>query len=112
MAALVINIDPNTLETQNYSNQDINLIPVDTTSSQFDPTKNYIEYTILSPNGVFSITEQNFTNYKIINNPSPSNTSVVFSIDIDPETDLTDRGFSNGGYNTIYNFLNNELSSS
>ena len=112
MATIITNIDPNTLETQNYSLQDINLIPVEEISSQFDPFNNYVEYTIKSPDGSYQITEQNFLNYKIINDYSPTNTSLVYSVDINPENDLITRGFINGEYNVIYNFINNELSSS
>ena len=72
---------------------------------------NYVEYTIISTNGSYQVTEQNFLDYKIINDYSPTNTSLVYSVDIDPENDLTSRGFTNGDYNVIYNFLNNELNS-
>ena len=67
MATIITNIDPNTLEAQNYSNQDINLIPLEEISSQFDPFSNYVEYTIISTDGSFQITDQNFIDYKIIN---------------------------------------------
>ena len=112
MATTITNIDPTTLEVQNYSLQDTNLIPIEETPSQFDPSKNYVEYTILSPDQSFQLTDQNFINYKIINDPSPSNSSIVYSVDINPENDLSERGFTDGEYNVIYNFLNNELSSS
>jgi hypothetical protein len=112
MAAIITNIDPTTLEIQNYSNPDINLIPLEEVSSQFDPFNNYVEYTIISTNGYFQVTDQNFLDYKIINDYSPTNTSLVYSVDINPENNLTSRGFSNGEYNVIYNFLNNELNSS
>jgi len=111
MATIITNIDPTTLEVQNYSLQDINLIPIEETPSQFDPFSNYVEYTILSTNQSFQVTDQNFINFKIINDYSPSNSSVVYSVDLDPERDLRDKGFSNGEYNVIYNFLNNELGS-
>ena len=112
MATIITDINPTTLEAQTYSLQDVNLIPTEVSSSKFDPFKNYIEYTILSPDQSFQITDQNFTNFSIINDPSPSNTSIVYSVDLNPEQDLTSRGFTNGEYNVIYTFLNNELSSS
>ena len=112
MAVTISNIDPIFLENQTYSFQDLGLIPVEITSSIFDPTKNYIEYTIIANNGTFEITNQNFIDYRIINDPSPSNTSVIFSVDINPEQDLRNQGFVEGEYNTIYRFLRNELSSS
>jgi len=111
MAAIITNIDPNTLEIQNYSPQDINLIPTEEIFSQFDPFDNYIEYTIKSSDGIFQITEQNFRDYKIINDYSPAGSSLVYSVDLDPEVNLTSRGFTNGEYNVIYNFLANELNS-
>lgn len=111
MATIITNIDPNTLEAQNYSNQDINLIPLEEISSQFDPFSNYVEYTIISTDGSFQITDQNFIDYKIINDYSPTDASVVYSVDINPENDLITKGFTNGEYNVIYNFLNNELNS-
>jgi hypothetical protein len=111
MATIITNIDPNTLEVQNYSNQDVNLIPIEEISSQFDPFNNYVEYTIISIDGSFQITDQNFLDYKIINDYSPTDTSLIYSIDINPENNLITRGFNNGEYNTIYNFLNNELNS-
>ena len=111
MATIITNIDPTTLEVQNYSSQDINLISIEETPSQFDPFSNYVEYTILSTNQSFQVTDQNFINFKIINDYSPTNSSVVYSVDLDPERDLRDKGFTNGEYNVIYNFLNNELGS-
>jgi hypothetical protein len=112
MAVTVSNIDPVFLENQTYSFQDRGLIPIEVTNSIFNPDKNYIEYTIVANNGSFQITNQDFINYKIINDPSPSNTSIVYSVDLNPEQDLRDQGFVEGEYNTIYRFLRNELSSS
>jgi hypothetical protein len=112
MAVTVSNINPIFLENQTYSSQDLGLIPAEVTNSLFDPSRNYIEYTLISANGSFQLTNQNFTNYRIINDPSPSNSPIVFSVDINPEQDLRDQGFIDGEYNTIYRFLRNELSSS
>lgn len=112
MEVLITNIDPITLEIQNYSSQDVNLISKEILSSQFDPQKNYIEYTISSINKSFQVTDQNFINYRVINDYSPSNSTVLYSIDIDPKDNLMERGFNNGEYNVLYTFLNNELSSS
>ena len=104
MVTIITDINPITLEAQTYSLQDINLIPTEISSSKFDPSKNYIEYTILSPNQSFQITDQNFTDLGIINDPSPSNTSIIYSVDLNPEQDLISRGFTNGEYNVIYTF--------
>ncbi len=112
MATIVTNIDPITLETQIYSPQDVSLIPIDNLSSNFTPSVNYIEYSIISSNGLFQITEYDFINFQVINNSSPAGSSLIYNINLDPEQDLITRGFTNGEYNVIYNFLNNELNSS
>jgi len=112
MAVTINNIDPNTLEIQNYLPQDTNLIPSNIISSQFNPSLNYIEYTIASSNQLFQVTDQIFTDYSIINDTSPQGTQVIYNIDINPEENLRSRGFTNGEYNVIYNFLNNEINSS
>lgn len=111
MNSIITNINPTTLKIQNYSEQDINLIPLERISSQFNPLNNYVEYTIMLVNGSYQITEQNFIDYKVINDYSPTNTNIIYSINIDPELNLISRGFINGEYNVIYNFLNNELNS-
>ena len=112
MAAIITNIDPSTYETQNYSSQDTNLIPIEETNSIFNPFTNYVEYTIISSDGSFQITDQNFTDFKIIQDTSPAGSSILYTVDLDPEDNLLSRGFTNGEYNVIYNFLNNELNSS
>ena len=112
MATIITSIDPITLETQIYSPQDISLIPIESTPSNFTPSVNYIEYSIISSNKSFQITEYDFTNFQVINNSSPAGSSLIYDINLDPEQDLRTRGFTNGDYNVIYNFLNNELDSS
>ena len=96
-------IDPISFEYQEYSTQDDNLIVNFTVEPTFDPLKNYVAYYIYDLNDtvVFS-NEINFRGYSIING------QVVLS----PETDVETVGFEEGQYNVVYNFLNNELSSS
>jgi hypothetical protein len=112
MSVGISNIDPITLELQSYSSQDSSLISPQFLPSQFNPLTDYVEYTILSDDGSFQVTEQEFTDYKIVNNPAPAGSDLSYSVDLDPEKDLVSRGFSNGRYNTIYKFLRNELNSS
>jgi len=112
MAVVITNIDPTTLKAQTYSPQDISLIPADGVSSNFVPSANYIEYSIISSNGSFQVTEYDFTDFKIINDTSPAGSALIYNVDLNPENDLKTRGFSNGEYNVVYNFLNNELNSS
>jgi hypothetical protein len=96
-------IDPNTFEYQDYSNQDSNLIVNFTVEPTFNPLQNYVAYFIYDLNGnvVFS-NEIDFRGYSIIDS------QVVLS----PEADVESAGFEEGEYNVVYNFLNNEISSS
>ena len=111
MATLVTNIDPITLETQTYSPQDVSVLSPEVISPVFDPSKgDYVEYTIISPNRDFQITEQNLTNITVTSNDAIN--GAVFNINLNPENDLRNKGFNNGEYNVIYSFLKNELNSS
>jgi len=111
MATLINEIDPITFETQNYSPQDISAMSPEIVNSVFDPSKgDYVEYTIISPDNSFQVTDQNLENI-IITSTDASN-GAVFNIDLDPERDLKNKGFSNGEYNVVYSFLRKELGSS
>jgi hypothetical protein len=96
-------INPNTFEYQDYSSQDNNLIVNFIVEPTFNPLQNYVAYFIydLNANVVFS-NEINFQGYNIINN----------QVVLNPELDVEEAGFLEGEYNVVYNFLNNEISSS
>ena len=111
MAVNITNINPDTLEIQAYSPQDISVLSPDVVSSLFDTSRgDYIEYTITTPNNSFQITDQNFLGV-IVDNIA-ADTGIAFNANVDPERDLRNKGFNNGEYNVIYRFLRNELNSS
>jgi hypothetical protein len=111
MATLINEINPITFEIQTYSPQDISAMSPETVNPVFDPSKgDYVEYTIISPDNSFQVTDQNLEN--IIITSTNASTGAVFNIDLDPERDLKNKGFTNGEYNVVYNFLRNQLSSS
>jgi hypothetical protein len=97
------NVDPNTLQLQNYSPSDESLISNVTVETTFDPTQDYLEYFILdlNQNLLFS-NVAGYPNYRLQDN----------NIVIDPQNDLELQGFTEGQYYTIYNFLKRKLSSS
>ena len=111
MAAIVNEINPITFELQTYSSQDVTAMSPEVVSSIFDPSRgSYVEYTILSPDNSFQITDQNLESITITS--TDAGNGAVFNINLDPEKDLRDKGFINGEYNVVYSFLKNELSSS
>ena len=96
------NIDPITFELQTYSPEDISLIASNDISTQFNPETDYLEYFIYDLNR--NILIENITGY-------PNFTLLDNQVVIDPEADLRSFGFTEGQYNTAYNFLRHRLAS-
>ena len=96
-------INPTTFEYQTYSTQDDNLIVNFAVEPTFDPLKNYVAYYIYDFNNTVVFSDDiDFKGYAIIDG----------QVVLDPERDLEIAGYDEGSYNVVYNFLNNELSSS
>jgi hypothetical protein len=96
------NINPQTFELQEYSQEDTSLIISTDVFDTFDPTIDHIEYFIYDLNG--NILYENvagYSQYSLIDN----------NLVIDPENDLKSQGFLEGNYNTLYNFLKYRLAS-
>jgi hypothetical protein len=96
------NINPQTFELQEYSQQDTSLISTTTTFDTWDSTVDHIEYFIYDLNG--NILYENAAGY-------PQYTLIDNNLVIDPENDLKSQGFLEGNYNTLYNFLKYRLAS-
>jgi len=98
------NVDPNTLQLQNYTPKDESLISNFTQQDIiFDSTEDYIEYFILDLNqNILFSNVAGYPNYRLRDN----------LITIDPQNDLELQGYTEGQYYTIYNFLKRKLSSS
>ena len=89
------NIDPITFELQTYSPEDTSLITSNDIPTQFNPETDYLEYFIYDLNR--NILVENVTGY-------PNFTLLDNQVTIDPEADLRAFGFTEGQYNTAYNF--------
>jgi hypothetical protein len=104
--AEIVNIsqlDPQTFELQEYSQEDTSLIISTDIFDTFDPTIDHIEYFIYDLNGTpLYVNDNSYPAYSLIDN----------NLVIDPENDLKSQGFTEGNYNTLYNFLRNRLASS
>ena len=97
-----IPLDPTTFEFQEYSLSDTSLITSVEIENSFNPSIDYIEYFVYDLNG--NIAYENITGYpgyKLIDNV----------LTLSPDVDLTTLGFTEGQYNTLYNFLSPKLSS-
>jgi hypothetical protein len=96
-------INPTTFEYQDYSAQDDSLIVNFQIEPTFDPLQNYVAYFIYDfNNNVVFTNEIDFKGYAFLDG----------QVVLDPEKDLEAAGYDEGQYNVVYNFLNNELSSS
>jgi hypothetical protein len=98
------NVNPNTLQLQNYSVTDESLIANFTQQDiVFNPAEDYIEYFILDLNqNILFSNIAGYPNYRLRDN----------LVTIDPQNDLELQGYTEGQYYTIYNFLKRKLSSS
>ena len=96
------NINPNTFEFQEYSSQDTNLIFSTEVQSNFNPNTDLVEYFVYDLNG--NILFNNVAGYP---NYGYNNGVII----LDPEKDLRGVGYTEGNYNTLYNFVQPKLGS-
>jgi len=97
------NVDPNTLQLQNYSSGDDALIANNNIEVIFDPNVDYLEYFILNlSSDILFNNIIGYPKFKIQDN----------NLIIDPQGNLESEGFEEGQYYTIYNFLKRKLQSS
>jgi hypothetical protein len=95
-------INPFNFELQEYSVEDNSLITSFNVDTTFNPQVDYLEYFIYDLNG--NILVQNVSGY-------PGYTLVDNNVVLDPEADLKAYGYTEGQYNTLYNFLSPKLGS-
>jgi hypothetical protein len=91
-----------------YSPQDEALIQSSLIEATFDSSLDYIEYVVSTPNNSFQSVDTNYNNYSFPTNGTVTS-NLISSIEIDPSSDITRKGFNSGEYNTYYNFYRNEL---
>ena len=95
-------VNPDTLEFQNYQSADSGLISSFTVNDiVFTSDFNSVEYHILDSNKNLITSDYNFLNYSILDG----------NITITPENDLSNLGFTEGQYYTLYHFTTPLLNS-
>ena len=95
-------VNPDTLEFQNYQSADSGLISSFTVNDiVFTSDSNSVEYHILDSNKNLVTSDYNFLNYSILDG----------NITITPENDLSNLGFTEGQYYTLYHFTTPLLNS-
>jgi hypothetical protein len=97
-----IPLNPITFEFQEYSVSDTSLITSVEVENSFNPSTDHIEYFIYDLNGnILTSNVSSYNGYRLLDNV----------LTIYPDIDLTTQGFTEGQYNTLYNFVSNKLAS-
>ena len=94
--------------TSPYSPNDTELINTSQIESFFNPSTDYIEFIINSPNSSYQNVNYDYKDfiYPIDGTVTSDSTS---QLEINPSTDINKLGITGGEYNLYYNFLKNEL---
>lgn len=98
----IIPLNPNNFEFQEYSLEDNSLITSLEVETSFNSQTDKIEYFVYDLNG--NILYENvtgYTGYRLLDNV----------LTLYPDVDLTTLGFTEGQYNTLYNFVSPKLES-
>ena len=109
--AIVNLIDPTTFEPQQYSLGDENSIPRFPVSSTFSTNSGKVEAIVYDLNGNL-LNYNSDSSFSIIENGGNGNIDLGDALNIYPQKEVEELGYSIGSYNVVYNILNNELSSS
>ena len=109
--AIIKSIDTTTFVPQGYSMGDENSLPTVTVTPNFNPPYGRVESMIYDLNGNQFRYDPN-TNYAASTPGAKKGENYIDGVTIDPEKVLTEIGLTEGSYNVIFNFLNNELKSS
>ena len=110
MSKVTINkISTNTFE--NYTEQDLNLVPSFDVISQFTPITDVVEFSNYNEQNLLEYINYNYIDYTVTLDYN-TNTDSISTVNVDPQKDLIKNGYSQGNYTVVYNFLRNQLSSS
>ena len=108
ITASISSINPNTLEPQDFTPADGDIIPNFEIDTSFSATSSNVEFYVYDSNNNLITADYNFTNWGVEYNDDDS----ISTIKLDPFKDCTNRGFNYGEVNTIYNFIDRRLDSS
>ncbi len=96
---------------ENYSKEDLNLIPSFDVISQFNPETDIVEFSIYNEQNLLQYINYNYTDYTVTLDYNTKK-NAISSVNVDPEKGLINEGYEQGNYNVVYNFLRNQISSS
>jgi hypothetical protein len=106
MAAIIQQTSPESPYSSNFG-----LLNASQIESSFNPSLDYIEFVVNSPDVLYQSIDYNYKNYLFPTNGTITSTSTS-TLNIDPLSDLNRLNINGGEYNIYYNFLRNELGTS
>ena len=104
-------IDPSTLFVNGFELSTQSIIPSQDYSGSFTQDLNNVEFYIYNAANYIQYSDYDFTNYTITAGTNSTGTSTN-KINLTPEQDVYNQGYTNGKLTAVYNFVNHELSSS
>jgi hypothetical protein len=112
--ANITQINPNTITNpQSFNTEDTILMTSVITSSLFDIANDNVEYFIYDLNNNLLSQQIPFNNWNVTFDPSLANSSgSISTINLSPEKDLANSGYSFGKLKSVYNFVSNKLGTS
>ena len=116
-------VNPGFLFSDGFELENSSLIPNEQYSGSFTQGLNNIEFYVYDSQQQVQYSDYNFTDYQITQNSNAGDPPQTLSaqlvdasstniININPETDIYNAGYTNGTLYGVYNFVNLELSSS
>jgi hypothetical protein len=108
----ITQISPDKFSIQDYTFEDFDIVPNFEITSIFQPSGSVVEYFVYDANSNLLEQDYNFPGYSFTEDPSITNLGGFSTMDLTPELDLIDTGYDVGQYNVVYNFFENQLSSS
>jgi len=109
--AYISNLDPNTLSSVKYNDNDLSVINQQNVDTIFDPDTDYIEFFIYDFNKKLLYSTLDYRNYSIQTQIDSANGIAYNTINVDPSADSELFGIDRGKFYTKYNFFRKRLAS-
>ena len=106
---ILVSINPSNFAEQEYLTQDIDLISSLEIGSPFDPTVDTVELYWYDTNQQLIAANTNFIGWRTNQDSSNPLSQQLQALNLDPISDATKAGITDGDVFVIYNFVNNKL---
>ena len=93
--------------SQQYNNEDLNLLSPQDVVNQFTPSS-YIEFVVFDISSRLLSYNNNYTSYTVLNSFTNED-NLISQFDINPDQDLSNLGYNQGEYIAYYNFLEKKI---